>query len=522
MSDSPSTTAMSKVAFDAGVLSEPRLLFGGGQEHVDPKLGLSLFGPYCPADQANPVMTSIRVGIVGPGSAVSDTERWLEACSGLIANDGSQPFLAPEFPGFTEAMPFQCRLIFGDPMRSILTEKDIKGALAPTNLFERIRSVARVYSEGIETLNQREPRPDVVICSLPQEVIDVCAAQLTKSGELKRRRIPKAEKRARDAAERGQGFLFTEMDPTVNFDDETWQFSDLRRAIKVMAMQYGMPTQLAWPRAIALQNAEEQQAQDRATRAWNFTTALYYKAGGTPWRWSGAKPNTCFVGISFYKEGRDTASKLRTAMAQTFTSSGDGYVLRGNSFEWDADREKNRSPHLDRTSAEALMKLVIDFYSKQNNNVKPARVVIHKSSKFWEPELEGLRSGCEGVSQVDLVALQWRGVQFYRMGNYPPLRGTYVKFSDQNQLLYTMGYVPIQRSYNGPRVPQPLEVIERHGDTPWRDILSEIQGLTKLNWNTAAFSVAEPITLAFARRVGQILAEVRSDQKIRNEYRFFM
>ena len=31
--------------------------------------------------------------------------------------------------------------------------------------------------------------------------------------------------------------------------------------------------------------------QDEATRAWNFHTALYYKAGGTPWRLPLARPN---------------------------------------------------------------------------------------------------------------------------------------------------------------------------------------------------------------------------------------
>lgn len=50
----------------------------------------------------------------------------------------------------------------------------------------------------------------------------------------------------------------------------------------------------------------------------------------------------------------------------------------------------------------------------------------------------------------------------------------------------------------------------------------EIQALTKLNWNTANFSTAEPITLAFSRRVGQILAELPVMVSPRAEYRFYM
>ena len=43
--------------------------------------------------------------------------------------------------------------------------------------------------------------------------------------------------------------------------------------------------------------------QDEATRAWNFFTALYYKAGGTPWRIARETEEytTCYVGVSFYR-----------------------------------------------------------------------------------------------------------------------------------------------------------------------------------------------------------------------------
>ena len=130
------------------------------------------------------------------------------------------------------------------------------------------------------------------------------------------------------------------MNPMTTLEDDIWEFSDLRRAIKVLAMQSDMPTQLAWPDAILTDDPDKLARQDRATRAWNFIVALYYKAGGTPWRLNSVEHDTCLVGLSFFKAMRDPSSQLRTAMAQIFTSSGDGYVLRGNTFEWDAKREK--------------------------------------------------------------------------------------------------------------------------------------------------------------------------------------
>jgi hypothetical protein len=53
-------------------------------------------------------------------------------------------------------------------------------------------------------------------------------------------------------------------------------------------------------------------------------------------------------------------------------------------------------------------------------------------------------------------------------------------------------------------------------------MLTEVMALTKMNWNTADFAGAEPMTLAFARRVGEILAEFpESGPAPRPEYRFY-
>lgn len=162
------------------------------------------------------------------------------------------------------------------------------------------------------------------------------------------------------------------------------------------------------------------------------------------------------------------------------------------------------------------------FIKRQNRGSLPNRIVLHKTSHFWEEELAGFQSACEIVPQHDFIAFGWRGLQFYCPGDYPPLRGTYVKLSDTDMLLYTVGYVPYLRTYPGARVPHPLEIIEHHGDSPWNVVLEEILALTKMNWNTAAFACSEPITIAFSRKVGQILAELGSRNPMRSEYRFYM
>ncbi|MCZ7369967.1 MAG: hypothetical protein O8C66_05615 [Candidatus Methanoperedens sp.] len=81
-------------------------------------------------------------------------------------------------------------------------------------------------------------------------------------------------------------------------------------------------------------------------------------------------------------------------MAQTFTAAGDGYVLRGNSFEWD-ESSYGKSPHLNQQSAASLMQAVIDLYKRQNRGSLPSRVVVHKTSRFWEEELAGFKDALQ-------------------------------------------------------------------------------------------------------------------------------
>jgi hypothetical protein len=499
--------------FDSGVISEPLLTFGGGHTHVDPKTGLALYGPYGPKGQTRAPLRSIIAGIIGPASMVADAEAWLQGCQGILSNDGTQPFLYPHFPGFNSDSPFECEFVFGDTWRECIKDSEIKEALADDEFQTRVKGIVRLYVRSLEVLANRDPKPNVVLCCIPDEVISACTVP---------RRRPARRRRMRGSKRRNinQMFLF-DSQTGLGIEDDEGGHQNLRRRLKAEAMQLGLPTQLVWPRTLKLSASADsgQRVQDIATRAWNFTTAMYHKAGGSPWRLAELQPGTCFVGLSFYRELLGENPAMRTSMAQAFTSAGDGYVLRGNTFEWN---QQGPSPHLTKDLASGLLRDVIQLYQRQNRGSLPTRIVVHKSSRFWEEEIAGLEEACEIVPLKDFVSLGQRGIQFYRTGDYPPLRGTYVKFSDTDLLLYTSGYVPFLRTYPGPRVPQPLEVMEHYGDSPWDLVLKEVLALTKMNWNTADFSSSEPITLAFSRRVGDILAEMPSDWKPHPEYRYYM
>ena len=62
--------------------------------------------------------------------------------------------------------------------------------------------------------------------------------------------------------------------------------------LKAQAMRFKKPTQIIRPSTYDERNnsrlkqhlGTKDNFKDEATRAWNLYTALYYKAGGTPWR----------------------------------------------------------------------------------------------------------------------------------------------------------------------------------------------------------------------------------------------
>jgi hypothetical protein len=72
------------------------------------------------------------------------------------------------------------------------------------------------------------------------------------------------------------------------------------------------------------------------------------------------------------------------------------------------------------------------------------------------------------------------------------------------------------------RIPNPVEIVEHHGDSPTEQICSEVMALTKLNWNSCSFGSSDPITILFARTVGRILAELPPEITPQTKYRFYM
>jgi hypothetical protein len=296
-------------------------------------------------------------------------------------------------------------------------------------------------------------------------------------------------------------------------------FHDL---FKAQAIDLPLPCQLLRPDTYGASSASrirDRKLQDKATRAWNFHTALYYKAGGVPWRLArqSSELTTCYVGVSFFKSV--TGDKLMTSVAQVFDERGEGLIVQGGSASYDKD---DRSPHLSRDDAQQLLADGLATYRREHKTM-PARLVMHKTSSFNTEEEEGFTRAAqdEKLEVLDLVTVRRSGARVLRAGNSPMVRGTAMLFDETSGIVYLKGTVPFFQVYPGAYIPRAIEFIRHDGETNASELARELVGLSKLNFNNTQFDTADPITVRAARRVGDILKHVPADKKVNSRFRYF-
>lgn len=496
-------------------IPEPKLQFGQYFDHEDSKTGLAEYGPFG-RNVEGLHCSEIKIGFVGTSETIAGAKEWLKECASPIESHNVKlikekekaegpllwepepsenvgfvrvyKILNRDFCGFSATSPFACEFQLNPRWERVLRPADIDPILAREDKRTRIEQLITLFADQIQSLANTSPPPTVIIIALTKEIEEKADAV----------RI------------------------TGNF------FLNFRRALKARAMRWGVPLQLLRRSTIV---GTRRELQEKATRAWNFCTAMYYKADGVPWRPTLLPPDVCYVGIDFFVS-QNTAGKLamRSSVAQAFDHLGQGLVLRGDEFEWDEEK-LGRSPHLTRARAKELISGTLREYVNVRG-APPRRVVIHKRSRFWgadhgeHDELAGLYEGIYDVfsrCETDFVTLSQSGVRFFREGMYPALRGTYATLGTERHFIYTMGYIPYLETYPGSYVPEPWEIVEKHGGTSARDLLQEVLILTKMNVNNCSFADGVPITLAFSHKVGEIMKHVPTDPlAIKTAYKFYM
>lgn len=484
-------------------LHEPELEFGTDR-HIDIKFGLMNYGLL---DFDNPLAPKrIKLGIVGTPETIEGLIQWLMRCrSGIAAKQSKRPNLFPRFPGFGEDMSLCADFIVDNQLQRPIPQSHFDKLCGKPKTNEVLKEIAQLYLNEFEYLAEKN-LVDVFICAYPFSLVKYLDRDESDGDNDTDKPYDKndADNPARSLK--------------INLHD----------FLKAQAMKFRKPVQVIRPatyderKRLTKKNSsgEVRQLQDEATRAWNLYIALYYKAGGIPWRLvrDTSQLSACYVGVSFYKSLDET--KLLTSTAQVFNERGEGVILRGGTAQIAKD---DKQIHLKTQDAYELLKRALENYRREHRNF-PARVVIHKSSIHNIEEIKGFESALQDFSiepeLADFVSITQPHTKLFRGNIYPPLRGTFFDTGGDISLLYTKGSIDFFSAYPGLYVPRPLGFrSDQVAETP-TFLAQEILALTKMNWNNTQFDGGEPITLRAARQVGNILKHLGAN--FEPYYRYYM
>jgi hypothetical protein len=523
------------------LLKEPLIEFGNDFLSDDPKMGLSIGGFFASTNKGH--RSEIHLGVIGtkenieqaldwinqfnlPIESVAsvtkkknnseiddgevkdydDEESWLFAVEDEEDNEDEQEIgksstinklLNPDFIGFNKNTSLNCcfendevnnKAVKSVKINEILQDSDLKN-------FDKAIRICDLYIEAYENLleNNISTKPNICLLVIPSNVFKKLSS------------IPYTN-----------GLYF-----------------NLRRYLKAQLLRYKdkIPVQIILEDTLT---KKKKSMQDMSMQAWNFIVSSYYKNNCTPWTLTLKDKNTCFIGISFHKVLTEGANLIRSSIAQAFNYEGKGIVFIGKTFEWDINKMNTPAPHLSYEYAKEMVAKVIEQYKKINKNQSPTRVVIHKTTDYWNAtinkdyaEVEGLKDGIRDYLgdevEIDLVTIKSSPIKLFReKGIYPVMRGTLVHQDRATGILYTTGYIPYYETFPGLYVPHPIEVSIYEGETTLRNVCEEVLALTKLNFNNCNYYDSLPITIRFAQKVGEIIQYSDNTEELPNQYYYYM
>jgi len=506
------TKARQTMTHDAVVLPEPLLEFGHGQRVTRPTDGLSLFGPCDRGAGSRP--GAVTYATVGTPEGLKALNCFLKAMRGPVAPPADKDqSLWPTFPGFDIA--FSADLPESPAWSEVVDRSTLLDGARLHDKYQRTHAVTESFLDPIRRSQERDEKPQVIVVVVPDEVWKTCRPQQRVSDGLGEK-VGAKEMRRRI---RGDAGLFDDHDPMV------YKLApDFRRQLKARMMDFNVPVQIVRESTLALEDGPEAGRRGLtplSDRMWNLSTALYYKAGGKPWRLATAREGVCYVGIAFRLENAEAGSRNGCCAAQMFLDDGDGVVFLGQYGPWHAPARKQF--HLTADAAQSLLTGVLSTY-EQLHGKKLNEVFLHSRSGIDAEEFAGYRAAVDSATKLVAVRVRTanRGIRLFREGSWPVLRGTFLRETSKRGYLWGTGFKPELRTYDGSDVPRPLILDIQHGDADISQVAGDILGLSKLNYNACKLGDREPVTVAFSDAVGEILMSNPGVETRRPQFRFYL
>lgn len=305
---------------------------------------------------------------------------------------------------------------------------------------------------------------------------------------------------------------------------------DLHNYIKAYAAQHSFTTQII----------EEKTLSDPMVCeiCWWLSLALFVKAMRIPWALANLESDTAYAGIGYsVKTNSKGIVDIVLGCSHIYNAKGQGLRYKLSKVEQPQfDRKKN--PYLTYEEAFKFGITIRELFVKSMDKL-PRRVVIHKRTPFKKEEIEGITHALSqaGIKDIDLITINYEyDAKFIAQNvyyddisddSYPVSRGTCIKLSSRNALLWTHGVVPSirdrRRYYPGGRcIPSPLKITKYYGKGDLATIASEIIGFTKMNWNSFNLYTKLPATIDTSNTLAQVGNLLHQYNGATYDYRYFI
>jgi len=310
------------------------------------------------------------------------------------------------------------------------------------------------------------------------------------------------------------------------FENEKESF-DLHDFVKAYCVQRGVATQFLDQDTLGY--------PDKCRLWWWLSTALYAKSMRTPWVLEGLDTDTAYVGLGYgFDRKAERGKQIVLGCSHLYNAQGQGLQFRLSQIE--DPIVHGRNPFLRVEDARRMGESIRQLYWEAHLKL-PRRVVIHKLTPFLRSEQEGLRVGLAGISEVDLLEINYEPSLRYlssipdgegfREGNYPVRRGTTIKLSAYEALLWIHGATeavnPRWTYYQGKRrIPAPIVLRRYSGSTDLATLCSEILGLSKMDWNSGDLYAKLPATVLSSKKIAKIGSLLERFGNVTYDYRLFM
>lgn len=487
---------------------EPLVLVGHGQRAQHPRDGLYLAGPLMEA----PVPRELRAGVIGTANGIDKYSRWVTTVANFIPAHGPGN-LAP-FPGFHAAFGFAWPT--HPTYTATLSKEDILKEIHRTNRHEAVYNTVSMYVDEIQRYVREEDQVvDLWFLLLPEAVYRYGRPEIPLPAHLRHPSSVNLTRQRLRMLQR-QVSLFADEEMVLELSHFAANF---HHQLKARLLGTGAVVQLIRESTLDASLASgpqmrgHRQVQDLATVAWNLSTTTFFKVVGRPWKLADVREGVCYVGLVFKQDDTQASTANACCGAQLFLDSGDGVVFKGAVGPWYS--EAVGEYHLSPQAASELMSAVMSSYRRVLGH-EPKEVFIHGKARFWDDEWSGFEEATpRGTRLVGIRIRDDERLKGFAPDKMPVPRGMAWLPTSRSGYLWTKGYIARLNTYPGFEVPNPLSIEICRGQARLPQVMRDILGLTKVNFNTCNFGDGLPVTLRFADAVGDILTSVPTSTELR-------